>query len=78
MPNRVHACVATTRTKLLRHFNTILNFTPCNHCVQREQISPLPTPGAILFYLEYRRTLKCLVQNLSTVTLANLEHWAYT
>ena len=32
------------RTKLLRHFNAIFNFAPCNLRVQKEQIRPPPHP----------------------------------
>ena len=39
------------RTKLLRHVNAIFNLALCHHRVQKEQIRPLPTPGAMLFCL---------------------------
>ena len=28
------------RTKVLRHFNAVFNFAPCNHRVQKKQIRP--------------------------------------
>ena len=36
--------VIQPRTKLLRHFDTIFNFVPCNHRVQQEQIRPPAYP----------------------------------
>ena len=32
------------QTKLFRHFNTIFNFAPWYHCVQKKQICPPPHP----------------------------------
>ena len=37
-------CGLQPRTKLLRHFNAIFNFAPCNLRVQKEQIRPPPHP----------------------------------
>ena len=68
MPNRVYACVAI-QFSISRHATIVC---------KGNKLAPLSTPGAMLFYLECRRTLKCLAQNLSTVTPANLEHWACT
>ena len=50
---RLLPCELQPWTKLLRHFNTILNFEPCNHRVQKEQIRPPPPspPGTMLFWL---------------------------
>lgn len=44
------------RTKLLRHFNAIFNFPPCNHRFQKEQTC---TPGTMLWRLNSSKNFLC-------------------
>ena len=52
------------RTKLLRHFNTIFNFAPWYHRVQKKQIAP-PSPPLVqcCFGLAAQACISCVAAN---------------